>query len=85
MSFIDILVQKGFQVKGKARIVKKMDAEFPTMEKILLEMTGGMFPFATITAITVEEVKPIVAPKYILYKETTEEEQIESAKKAYRI
>lgn len=85
VSFIDIWVQKGFQVKGKARIVEKMDVEFPTMEKILIEMTGGMFPFATITAITVEQVKPIVAPKYILYKETTEEEQIESAKKAYRI
>ena len=46
-------------------------------------MTGGNFPFATITEITVGEVKSIIAPKYILYPETTEKEQIESAKKAY--
>lgn len=83
VSFIDILVQKGFQVKGKAKIIGKTDSEFSEMEKILTEMTGGNFPFATITDITVEQVKPIIAPKYILYPETTETEQIENAKKTY--
>jgi len=48
-------------------------------------MTGGQFPFATITKITVRQVKPIIAPKYLLYPETTEKEQIKSARKAYRI
>ena len=85
VSFIDILIQKGFQVKGKARIIGKTDSEFSEMEKILTEMTGGIFPFSTITKITVERVKPIIAPKYILYPETTEKEQIESAKKTYGI
>ncbi len=83
ISFIDILVQKGFQIKGKAKIIKKAATEFSDMEKILTKMTGGNFPFTTITEITVEHVKPIIAPKYILYPETTEAEQIESAKKIY--
>ena len=85
VSFIDILVQKGFQVKGKAKIIGKADSEFSKMEKILTEMTGGKFPFVTITEITLREIKPIIAPKYILYPETTEKEQIESAKKMYGI
>lgn len=85
ISFIDILVQKGFQIKGKAKIIKKADAEFLEPEKILTEMTGGNFPFSTITEIEIEQAKQIIAPKYILYPETTESEQIESAKKAYRI
>ncbi|GMN12091.1 pyridoxamine 5'-phosphate oxidase family protein [Croceitalea sp. MTPC9] len=83
VSFIDILVQKGFQVAGKAKIIGKKNPEFADMEKILLEMTGGKFPFATITKITVEKIKPIIAPKYLLYPETTEKNQVESAKKAY--
>ena len=83
--FIDILVQKGFQVKGKAKIIEKTDSEFSAMKNILTEMTGGSFPFSTITKITVGEVKPIIAPIYILFPETTEKEQIESAKKAYGI
>lgn len=83
VSFIDILVQKGFQIKGAAEIVKKTQPEFSEMEKVLLKMTAGKFPFSSIIKISMDEVKPIIAPKYILYPETTEEEQIESAKKAY--
>lgn len=83
VSFIDILVQKGFQVKGTAEIIKKTNLEFNEMEKILTQMAGGNFPFSTITKIRVEQSKSIIAPKYRLYPETTEMEQIESAKQAY--
>jgi predicted pyridoxine 5'-phosphate oxidase superfamily flavin-nucleotide-binding protein len=83
LSFIDILVQKGYQVKGKAKIIKKSCADFPEMQSVLTAMTEGQFPFSTITEITVEQVKPIIAPRYMLFPETTEREQIENAKKAY--
>ena len=83
ISFIDIFIQKGFQVKGKAKIVEKTDAKFPKMEKILTEMTSGIIPFSTITEISIKLVKPIIAPKYVLFPKTTEKEQIESAKKLY--
>ncbi len=83
LSFIDILVQKGFQIKGKAEIIKKTDYRFAEMENVLIKMTEGKFPIASITQITVEQVKPIIAPKYIHYPNTTEQEQIESAKKLY--
>ncbi|TXG37345.1 pyridoxamine 5'-phosphate oxidase family protein [Seonamhaeicola maritimus] len=83
LSFIDVLVQKGYQLKGKTKVVPKSDAEFESLEKPLLEITEGKFPFASIFKITVESAKPIIAPRYILYPETTEEAQIESAKKSY--
>ncbi|PWG05201.1 pyridoxamine 5'-phosphate oxidase family protein [Polaribacter aquimarinus] len=85
ISFIDILVQKGYQLKGTAEIITKSHTNFFEMEKILTKMTEGNFPFASITVITVMQVKPIIAPKYILFPNTTEEEQIKSAKRAYRI
>jgi len=83
ISFIDILVQKGFQIKGKASIITKIAIEYHKMEKKLTEMTEGKFPFSSITKVLIEEIKPIIAPKYVLYPETTELEQIESAKKVY--
>lgn len=83
VSFVDVLVQKGFQLKGKARIIKKSEAEFIKMEKVLVRMTSANFPFATITEITINTVKPIMAPKYAMCPETTEKEQIESAKRTY--
>ena len=85
ISFIDILVQKGFQVKGKARIISKSDEGFSEREKGLLQMTEGKFPFSSITSISPDSVKPIIAPRYLLYPETTEEEQVQRAKAAYGI
>ena len=83
VSFVDILVQKGYQVKGTAALASKSDPDYDMMEEILLRMTGDAFPFASITVITAAEVKPILAPSYLLYPDTTEAEQIEKAKTAY--
>ena len=85
ISFIDILIQKGFQLKGTAKIIKKTHPDFSEMENALIQMTGGNFPFASITEITVQQAKQIIAPKYILYPNTTEAEQIKSAKKTYNL
>jgi predicted pyridoxine 5'-phosphate oxidase superfamily flavin-nucleotide-binding protein len=83
VSFIDVLVQKGFQIIGKAKIIYKTDLTFAEMEKILHRMTDGKFPFTTITEIWMDRAKPIIAPRYLLYPETSEEEQIQSARKSY--
>lgn len=84
ISFIDVFVQKGYQIKGKAKIVTKSEADYVSAKALLLELTGGKFPFSSITNIFVESVKPIIAPKYILYPETTEQEQINNALKQYK-
>lgn len=84
LSFIDVLVQKGYQLKGKAVVVSKNDTEFTALETPILKITQGKFPFVSIFKMTVESTKPIVAPRYVLYpEETTEASQIDSAKKSY--
>lgn len=85
VSFIDILVQKGYQLKGKAQIIGKKDAAFAELAAPLEVMTGGKFPFATMTLITIEKIKPIVAPRYLLYPDTTEEAQVAAARKQYGV
>lgn len=83
LSFIDILVQKGYQLKGQATIATKMDKGYADMEGLLTAMTQGLFPFASITVLSIVSSKPIIAPRYLLYPETTEAEQINSAKQSY--
>ena len=78
VSFIDILVQKGLQLKGTAKIVTALDEGFEKMEHRLLKLTPGLFPFKSITEISISSTKPIKAPRYLLFPETTEQEQIES-------
>ncbi|WP_087053500.1 pyridoxamine 5'-phosphate oxidase family protein [Elizabethkingia anophelis] len=83
ISFTDILVQKGFQIKGEGRIVTNKEADFENYKSILEEMTEGKFPFHSVIEIVPLEFNKIIAPRYFLFPETTEEEQIESAKKTY--
>ena len=83
ISFVDILVQKGYQLKGSAQIIAKDDAGFSAMEKVLLKMTGELFPFRSITCITIESAKPIIAPRYLLFPDTKESDQVERARKTY--
>lgn len=83
ISFIDILVQKGYQLKGTATVVDSGSDRYSAMEAPLLKMTGGNFPFSSIIEVKVERAKQIIAPRYMLYPETTEAEQILAAKKMY--
>ena len=83
VSFIDILIQKGYQLKGLATIVTDSDTDYKELKTKLEVMTGGNFPFASITKIKVNQVKQILAPSYVFYPDTSEKGQIESAKKAY--
>lgn len=83
LSFVDILVQKGFQLKGKAEIIDNQHADFSIMKDELSELAGKLFPFASITKMTVDTAKLILAPRYVLYPDTCEQTQIENAKKQY--
>ena len=83
ISFIDILVQKGYQLKGRARIAEAQEAEYVEMQTILKSMTKGLFPIISIIVIQIADIKPIIAPNYVFYPETTEAEQVAKAKEQY--
>lgn len=85
ISFIDIFVQKGMQIKGEAEIVDGSAKDYSKMEISLLALTKERFPFRSITKIEIQKTKPIIAPSYLLFPETTEKEQINSALHTYRV
>ena len=85
VSFVDILKQKGFQLKGSAQIISKRDESFEEFLRPLFELAGPKYPIQSVIKIKVENTKPIIAPNYILFPETTEEEQIQSAIQTYRL
>lgn len=85
VSFVDIFVQKGFKILGNARLILPSMPEFSEKVQPLLTMTGGLFPIQAIILIHVKKVEPILAPSYRLFPEITEAEQIENAKKTYKV
>ena len=86
VSVLNILIQKGFQLKGTAEIISKEHPDFQKLKEPLYLMAGDKFPFSSLTKIKVTSVKEILAPSYMLYPDSTSEaEQIEMAKKAYKL
>lgn len=84
VSFIDILVQKGYQVKGIAEIIDRQSKRFDSYHDPLFELAGPDFPIASIIKIEIESAKKIIAPRYALFPNTTEEEQRNRAKNQYK-
>jgi uncharacterized protein len=85
VSFLDIFVQKGFKLKGVAKVIDKTDIDYDEKLKILTNLFTDKFPIKSIIEINIRKVDKIVAPSYYLYPETTEESQIESAMTTYKV
>jgi hypothetical protein len=84
LSFVDVFVQKGFKLLGRAREVLADDPEFATWAKPLLAMVGQRFTIQSVLVIQVQSVAAIVAPSYRFYpQETTEASQVASALRQY--
>jgi predicted pyridoxine 5'-phosphate oxidase superfamily flavin-nucleotide-binding protein len=86
VSFVDVFVQKGFKVIGIARNVGRQDPEFPVWSGPLEAKAGPRFQIHSVLVIRAVAVEPILAPSYRLYAaETTEESQVASAMRTYRV
>jgi len=83
LSFINILIQKGFQVHGDATLLVEEDMGFDEYSKILIPMLGEKFKMQGIIKIQPFYIRPILAPSYQFYPETKEDEQVEAARKQY--
>lgn len=86
VSFVDVFVQKGFKVKGRATVARPGEAEYAWWAAPLEEMTRGRFPIRSVIVVEVSAVAPIVAPSYRLYPgETKEGSQVEAAMIRYGV
>ncbi len=85
VSFIDVFIQKGYQLKGTASVISKKEKDFASLAKPLKKMAGDLFPFTQIIKLEINAVKPIIAPRYLLYQDTTEEDQAERAMQSYGV
>ena len=85
VSFVDIFVQKGFKLKGTATLIQKNEAAFEAKVKPLTNVFPDKYPIKAVLEITVTKVDAIIAPGYFLYADTTEQSQIESAMRTYKV
>ncbi|TDO96948.1 pyridoxamine 5'-phosphate oxidase family protein [Marinomonas balearica] len=85
VSFVHVLKQKGFKVKGVAHYIEPSDSEFADLFVLLEPMVGDVFPVRGLFNISVTQIQPIIAPGYFIIPGTTEASQIEKAKQVYGV
>ncbi len=85
VSFVHVFKQKGYKLKGQARILTPGDAGFEERHTLLYQLAGDRFAIKSVIDVSVTEAAPIVAPSYYLFPETTESSQVESAMDTYGV
>lgn len=84
VSFVHVLKQKGFKLKGRAKYDVTGDAYREQFELVQV-LAGKSFPVKGVMVIEISSAKKIIAPGYYLVPGTTEEIQIKNAKHAYSV
>ena len=85
VSFVDIFVQKGYKLKGNAILIDKDDNDFKEKVKPLTDLFTDEFPIKSVIEIEIKKVDTIQAPSYFLYPDRTEQFQIDSAMRTYKV
>ncbi|MBO6524787.1 MAG: pyridoxamine 5'-phosphate oxidase family protein [Balneolaceae bacterium] len=85
VSFVDVFAQKGYQLKGKCKLVERSDSDFNKLATPLEQITKGLYPFDSIFRTEVKEVKEIKAPGYFAFPDKTEADMIDEALKMYGV
>ena len=85
VSFVDIFVQKGFKIKGEATYLFKEDVDFNNKKAMITDLFSDKFPINGIIEIEIKKIETIIAPSYFLFPEITDEQQVESAMKTYKV
>lgn len=85
VSMIDVFLQRGRKLEGRAEIMEPDDTRFPALAAPLLRMTDGRFPIRHVISVQVDRSSPIFAPSYSFYPERSEEELQSAAHATYGV
>lgn len=85
VSFVHVFKQKGFKVKGHASYSTAEDGAYQDQLELVQSLAGESFPVKGVIVLEISSVKPIIAPGYYLVAGTTEESQVQNAKRAYSV
>lgn len=85
VSFVHVFKQKGFKLKGHAKYFTLADAEYQEELELVQSLAGESFPVKGVIVVELCSAKPIIAPGYYLVDGTTEENQVQNAKRAYGV
>lgn len=85
VSLVDLFVQKGFKLIGRARLIFPHEDEFAREAQRFIAKFGEGYPIRALIEIKVQRTERIIAPNYYLKPGTTEESQVQEALRTYGV
>jgi uncharacterized protein len=85
VSMVNVFSQKGLKIKGIAKDITKNDVAFGSLKNLFKDTLPETFEIKSFFEISIETMHSIVAPSYVLFPETSEENQIKAAHKTYKV
>ncbi|MGB0497832.1 MAG: pyridoxamine 5'-phosphate oxidase family protein [Rubricella sp.] len=85
VSFIDVFEQRGFKVKGAARVLGADDAGFPALHAPLALRAGAAFPIRNVIEVLPTRIAPIVAPSYALMPDMSDADRRAGVYRTYGV
>lgn len=85
LSFLDVFVQKGFKIQGKACVLRDGHEGFQIQYAKLRRYIGPKFPIHAVIEFEPETVSPIIAPSYRMFPEIGERDMVRESLKTYRV
>ena len=85
VSFLDIFLQKGMKLYGRAEIVPKGASTFEELGSELLKVAGDKFEVRNVIHVPVDRASKIVAPSYKLFPDTDEQKMMQESYKTYGV
>lgn len=85
VSFVNVFLQKGFKVKGRAIILKPSNPGYEDRLRKLTDAIGATYPIISIIEIQPIKIDPIVAPSYRLFPDSGPADRIREALTTYKV
>lgn len=85
VSFVDVFVQRGFKLEGRAEVEAASDPRFAGLARTVLALAGDLYPVQAVIVLAVERVSPIIAPSYRLFPHRPVEARVAEAMARYGV
>jgi len=85
LSFVNVFTQKGHKIKGRASLRKEGEAGYDECLHKVTSVIGNKFPIMSIIEIEPESIAEIIAPSYLLFPDSGEEDRIKESLKSYKV
>jgi len=85
VSFVDVFSQKGWQLYGRAVLLKNGDDGFAERQAILQGMAGDAFKVGMVIDVAIDQAREIIAPSYRFRADVNEADMRAGAMATYGV